>query len=60
MEKRIRCTKCNKAFEVVGARGTSKEEFTGVTCPNNECSEPNEVMWPIDMPFFVRKIPSEM
>jgi hypothetical protein len=60
MEKRIRCENCHRAFEVVGEQGTSKEVLTRVTCPYDGCSEPTEVLWPIDRPFFVRKIPSEM
>jgi hypothetical protein len=60
MEKRIRCTKCRRAFEVVGERGTAKEVFESVMCPYDKCGEPNEVLWPKGMPLFVRKIPSEM
>ena len=58
MTKTVRCTKCQGSFEVVGERGNMKEVAQGVTCPY--CQEPNEVVWPIDMPFFVRKIPSQM
>ena len=58
MEKTVTCTKCKKVFEVVGQRGNTKEVTQGVTCPY--CQEPNEVRWPLDMPFFVRKIPSQM
>jgi len=60
MEKRVRCGKCGKAFEVVGSRSNAKEVPQSVTCPYDGCGEKNEVMWPVDMPFFVRKIPSEM
>jgi|HubBroStandDraft_4_1064222.scaffolds.fasta_scaffold04817_6 hypothetical protein len=60
MEKRVRCTKCNKQFEVVGERGTAREDWDKVTCPYDECGEPNEVMWPIGQSFLVRKIPSQM
>jgi phage FluMu protein Com len=58
MVKTVRCTKCKKAFEVTGERGNMREVEQGVTCPY--CQEPNEVHWPVDMGFFVRKIPSEM
>jgi hypothetical protein len=60
MEKRVRCNKCDKAFEVVGERGTMKEVPQSVTCPYDGCEEKNEVTWPMDKPFLVRKIPSEM
>jgi phage FluMu protein Com len=58
MKKTVRCTKCCKAFEVVGEHGNAKEFPEGVTCPY--CSEPNEVSWPMGIPFFVRKVPSQM
>ena len=58
MEKTVRCTKCKKAFEVVGSNDRSKEVSQGVTCPY--CQEPNEVDWPMAAGFFVRKIPAEM
>ena len=59
MEKRIRCRKCSKAFELVGERGTAKEVKQSVICPY-DCGELNEVMWPIDRAPIIRKIPSEM
>ena len=55
MEKTVRCTKCNKVFEVVGAHSNTKEVPQGVTCPY--CQEPNEVGWPMAAALFVRKIP---
>jgi phage FluMu protein Com len=58
MVKTVRCTECKKAFEVTGERRNMREVEQGVTCPY--CQEPNEVLWPVDMAFFVRKIPCEM
>ena len=55
MEKKVRCTACNKPFEVVGG-GTMKEVPEGVTCPY--CHEPNEVIWPMDGAVFARAIPA--
>lgn len=58
MVKTVRCTKCEKTFEVTGERGNMREVEQGVMCPY--CREPNEILWPMDMAFFVRKVPSEM
>jgi len=54
MEKRVRCTGCEKPFEAVGT-GRGKEVPQGVTCPY--CHEPNEVDWPMDGAVFAREIP---
>lgn len=58
MEKKVRCDTCGKTFEVVGSQGNMKEDQESVSCPY--CSNLNEVLWPIDKPFFVRMIPSQM
>jgi hypothetical protein len=60
MEKSVVCKECSKVFEVVGNRENLKEDAQSVTCPYDGCGQINELAWPIDMPFFVRKIPSEM
>lgn len=57
MEKKVRCTTCNRQFEVVG-QGTMREVPEGVTCPY--CHTPNEVMWPMDGAVFARAIPEYM
>jgi hypothetical protein len=54
MEKRLRCTSCNRQFEAVG-QGTMREVPEGVTRPS--CRTPNEVMWPMDGAVFARAIP---
>ncbi|HEY4837649.1 MAG TPA: hypothetical protein VIH72_03525 [Candidatus Acidoferrales bacterium] len=60
MEKTICCRKCGKRFEVVGNRGNMRQDYETVTCPYDHCHEPNEVLWPVDMRFFVRMIPLHM
>jgi hypothetical protein len=60
MEKTVRCTKCLKRFEVIGQVGRGTLVSQPVTCPYDECNEPNEVSWPMDRGFFIRKIPSQM
>ncbi len=56
MEKRVRCSKCGKSFEVVGNKGNTTEVPQSVTCPYDDCHETNELWWPLDMPFLVRRI----
>src|ERR1700730_14977683 len=53
------CSRCRKAFEVVGNWGTGKEVTQSTPCPYG-CGEMNEFVWPVDGTWFVRKIPSEM
>ena len=56
MEKQVRCTKCSRVFKVIGNRGNMKEDYDRVTCPYPDCKEPNEVLWPKDMPFKVEML----
>ena len=61
MEKKIRCPKCEKEFEIVGSQSNEKEIRTiVVSCPYDHCGRLVEVRWPKDQQAFVRKIPSEM
>jgi hypothetical protein len=61
LEKAMQCSKCGKAFEIVGSRGNETEERAeGIRCPYDDCGEPTEVTWPKNQPFFVRGIPSEV
>jgi len=60
LEKKIRCTKCGKEFEIVGSQGNEKEMRTiVVSCPCDNCGQFIEVRWPKNQKAFVRKIPSE-
>ena len=60
-ERRIRCARCGKAFEVVGDQGSGGEmRVEAVPCPYDNCGEPARVAWPKKQPLLVRKIPSEM
>jgi len=61
LEKKIRCTKCNGEFDVVGNQGGVREMRTeGVSCRYDNCGQPTEVRWRKNQSFFMRKIPSEM
>ena len=57
MQKTIRCKKCYREFEVVGDYGTSKPVEQSVTCPYEDCYEPNEMIWPVESLFSVIKNP---
>jgi transposase-like protein len=54
MEKRVRCTKCQKTFLVEGEPSRSKEVPQDATSPY--CHEPNEVMWPMTAGYKVKKL----
>jgi phage FluMu protein Com len=55
MDKNVVCAKCRKTFIVHGNRGNMREVDQPVTCPY--CGELNEVLWPVDMGFSVKKPP---
>jgi hypothetical protein len=57
LEKKIRCTICEKEFEVVGSQGNEREVRTiVVSCPYDNCRKLIEVRWPKNQQAFVRRI----
>ena len=54
--KALQCTNCKKEFQLVGQSGFTNEVSQRAGCPY--CQFPNDVVWPIGIPFEVRKNPS--
>jgi hypothetical protein len=61
VEKKIRCTNCEKEFEIVGSESNEKEtRIIVVACPYDNCGRLVEVRWPRNQQVLVRKLPSEV
>ena len=56
MQKTILCQKCHRAFEVAGFQREGNPVSQTITCPYSDCNGKNEILWPIEYPFFVNKI----
>ena len=54
MDRNVVYAKCRKTFTVHGNRGNMREVDQPVTCPY--CGELNEVSWPMDMGFSIKKL----